>query len=80
MIFNILSFYLFRHGLYVSFRFGLYGLPMESSLFDIELPALGKTLSVPLTYASVAAGETNTTQTSTQHDIDLRDLYNYSGL
>lgn len=53
---------------------------MESSLFDIELPALGKTLSVPLTYASVVAGETNPTQNSTQHDIDLRDLYNYSGL
>lgn len=62
------------------FRFGLYGLPMESSLFDIEPPALGKTMSVPLTYASIVAGDAGSNQTTSHPEIDLRDLYNYSGM
>jgi hypothetical protein len=52
---------------------------MESTIFDIEPPALGKTTSVPLTYSSVVTGDTGNVQSVPHQEIDLRDLYNYTG-
>ncbi|XP_025829165.1 baculoviral IAP repeat-containing protein 6 [Agrilus planipennis] len=40
-------------------RYGLYGIPLEPELFDIEPPPSVKATSVAVTYASVVAGDTS---------------------
>ncbi|XP_043273976.1 baculoviral IAP repeat-containing protein 6 isoform X1 [Venturia canescens] len=62
-------------------RFGLYNTPFETELFDIEPPMPPKSSSMPVTYATILAGEQSTTSstaattnTYTQDTIDLRDL------
>lgn len=57
-------------------RFGLYGMPLEASVFDVEPPALGKSSTSQVTYASVVSGESNSSTAPTRGEIDLRDLYN----
>lgn len=53
---------------------------MESTIFDIEPPILGKSSSIPLTYASIVAGDAVGGGSSIPNqEIDLRDLYNYTG-
>ncbi|PZC74551.1 hypothetical protein B5X24_HaOG207685 [Helicoverpa armigera] len=41
-------------------RFGLYGLPLERTIFATEIPEQGRGTSTPVTYASVLAGDTST--------------------
>lgn len=39
-----------------NFRYGLYGNPFESELFDTEPIIPGRSSSVPITYANLVAG------------------------
>jgi len=66
-------------------RFGLYNTPFETELFDLDPPMLPKFSSMPVTYASIVAGEqtgpsvasSSTVHSSkmySQDSIDLRDL------
>ncbi|XP_067212436.1 baculoviral IAP repeat-containing protein 6 isoform X3 [Linepithema humile] len=65
-------------------RFGLYNTPFETELFDLEPPMLPKFSSMPVTYASVVAGEQTGPSVASssaihsskiaQDAIDLRDL------
>ncbi|XP_023289754.1 baculoviral IAP repeat-containing protein 6 isoform X3 [Orussus abietinus] len=61
-------------------RFGLYSSPFETELFDLEPPMPPKFSSIPLTYASIAAGDqigasvTSNSALYPQDSIDLRDL------
>lgn len=56
-------------------RFGLYGLPLERTIFAAEVPELGRGSSTPVTYASVLAGD-NATPPSAKTDCQLKDLLN----
>ncbi|CAB3246353.1 unnamed protein product [Arctia plantaginis] len=56
-------------------RFGLYGLPLERSIFSVDVPELGRGSSTPVTYASVLAGDTNTPPV-VKPDYQLKDLLN----
>ncbi|XP_028176769.1 baculoviral IAP repeat-containing protein 6-like [Ostrinia furnacalis] len=56
-------------------RFGLYGLPLERTIFASEVPELGRGSSTPVTYASVLAGD-NATPPSAKTDCQLKDLLN----
>lgn len=56
-------------------RFGLYGLPLERTIFATEVPELGRGTSTPVTYASVLAGDT-TTPPVPKPDYQLKELLN----
>jgi hypothetical protein len=56
-------------------RFGLYGLPLERTIFAAEVPELGRGSSTPVTYASVLAGD-SATPPSAKTDCQLKDLLN----
>ncbi|XP_075983137.1 BIR repeat containing ubiquitin-conjugating enzyme isoform X3 [Anticarsia gemmatalis] len=56
-------------------RFGLYGLPLERTIFSVDVPELGRGSSTPVTYASVLAGDTSTPPT-VKPDYQLKDLLN----
>ncbi|XP_063387363.1 baculoviral IAP repeat-containing protein 6 [Cydia fagiglandana] len=56
-------------------RFGLYGLPLERTVFAAETPELGKGSSTPVTYASVLAGDTSA-PAAAKPDYQLKDLLN----
>lgn len=67
----------------VLLRYGLYGCPLESELFDIEPPLLCKPSASPTTYASVVLGSSNgqvnvssgsNGSTSGQTALDFRSL------
>ncbi|KAG7298094.1 hypothetical protein JYU34_018862 [Plutella xylostella] len=58
-------------------RFGLYGLPLERTIFDMQGPTLGKSTSSPVTYASVLVGDANTPAAAApKPDYQLKDLFN----
>ncbi|GBP68238.1 Baculoviral IAP repeat-containing protein 6 [Eumeta japonica] len=64
------------HGL-LKARFGLYGLPLERTIFEVEGPVLSKSTATPVTYASMLTGDTTTATTTTHKpDYQLKDLYN----
>ncbi|XP_059058319.1 baculoviral IAP repeat-containing protein 6 [Achroia grisella] len=56
-------------------RFGLYGLPLEQTIFASEVPELGRGSSSPVTYASVLAGDTSAPPPP-KPDYQLKDLLN----
>ncbi|KAJ8724125.1 hypothetical protein PYW07_008105 [Mythimna separata] len=56
-------------------RFGLYGLPLERTIFATEIPELGRGTSTPVTYASVLAGDT-TSPPVPKPDYQLKELLN----
>uniref|UniRef100_A0A2A4K910 UBC core domain-containing protein n=1 Tax=Heliothis virescens TaxID=7102 RepID=A0A2A4K910_HELVI len=56
-------------------RFGLYGLPLERTIFATEIPEQGRGTSTPVTYASVLAGDT-TTPPVPKPDYQLKELLN----
>ncbi|CAK1583350.1 unnamed protein product [Parnassius mnemosyne] len=56
-------------------RFGLYGLPLERTIFTTEAPELGRGSSTPATYTSVVTDDTNNTLTI-KPDYQLKDLLN----
>ncbi|CAH4031478.1 baculoviral IAP repeat-containing protein 6 isoform X1 [Pieris brassicae] len=58
-------------------RFGLYGLALERSIFSVEIPELGRSSSLPLTYAGVLTGDVNASP-SPKQESQLRDLLNMS--
>lgn len=61
-------------------RFGLYGLPFERTIFDIEGPVLGKSTATPVTYTSVLVGDTAAGVIAPpKPDYQLKDLYNFAG-
>ncbi|XP_037876101.1 survivin-1 isoform X3 [Bombyx mori] len=64
-------------------RFGLYGLPLERTLFATEVPELGRGTPAPVTYASVLSGDNTTPQPPPpppppipKLDHQLKDLLN----
>ncbi|XP_047034012.1 baculoviral IAP repeat-containing protein 6 isoform X2 [Helicoverpa zea] len=56
-------------------RFGLYGLPLERTIFATEIPEQGRGTSTPVTYASVLAGDTSTPPVP-KPDYQLKELLN----
>ncbi|KAL4711749.1 hypothetical protein ACJJTC_015815 [Scirpophaga incertulas] len=56
-------------------RFGLYGLPLERTIFAAEVPELARSSSATVTYASVLAGD-SATPPSAKTDCQLKDLLN----
>ncbi|XP_026725777.1 LOW QUALITY PROTEIN: baculoviral IAP repeat-containing protein 6-like [Trichoplusia ni] len=56
-------------------RFGLYGLPLERTIFAVDVPELGRGTSTPVTYASVLAGDTSVPPVA-KPDYQLKELLN----
>ncbi|XP_072930156.1 dual E2 ubiquitin-conjugating enzyme/E3 ubiquitin-protein ligase BIRC6 isoform X2 [Epargyreus clarus] len=57
-------------------RFGLYGLPLERTLFASDVPSLGRSSSSPITYASVISADTPAPPPCKYNDYHLKDLLN----
>lgn len=58
-------------------RFGLYGMPFESELFDAELPSIGRSSLIPYSNVFTTKAGVTTTATSGQQQNQFSDLKNF---